>query len=385
MGNSPSLQKRLLCDATIFVTSVVLMIAQLGCAEHRHYHAYLLEQQPEGQYGMKTTNAIRVPKDKHLRIVLDTLRVGFSKDERIKDPHTDHTSLGGRDYWLVTEMFSLDFRDPLGLKEKRFVTVSNVKTDQESLGFLALDDGERVLFDAITDTSYRVRMSLYRIHGFELKKQILKTAQGFLPALYDQLKLLATAAGNFLAKPAVDLIIGQTETPYFYEKALLEAGAALEFSGTFDLIRVESGGNSPAIPGQTQWALYDVIKSELDRDGDGAIDGDVTSNVTSLYADNRIKGDSLKKASLFIRNEDNTVDSSLLGAPQDIQGYVEAYLFFHRHTPVRLASKEIAEIELPDPKGTADAAVRNDLTKAYILFSVNTGDDAASPPRASGQ
>lgn len=366
-----SLNKNLslkLCLATC------LILAFSGCGSSYHYRAYLLKEDgtntdpksPSASFNNQVGNDIPIEKGLRVTVSIPEVRVGFthrkmetysgwgwdSKRGPYANEYTSEDGLGGRDYWLLTEIVGLDHNDPLGLRQTTILKATYVKRDQQSYGFLPLEESEQIILDTICNTSYQVTVKLYSVHGLDAKKLLYAAGNTTIAGTaWAALKGTVIATGNFLAKELFDSIEGKfTKDPHTVERLLLQANAELEFSGTLQLVLHMKPQNN-----KREYLLYDIVKSHLDRDSDGKLDVDA-------------------KATLSAKELAIPTDDSLRILPNSQDQYETMYRIIH----------SFGTFKVENPQQIADGLnagklTRDQLTRSYARINVSTISAVPAP------
>lgn len=330
-------------------------MALTSCNAHRHYRAYLLENE-SGDTFTEKANAIGVERNKRVCISLETMRVGFLHrstelyfgfefDRGITAFENKlYNWTGGRDLWLITDVIGRDSENPFN--EKRSFKISSIKFDQESFSFLPIDANDKVVFDGIADTPYDVTFRLYTVHGIPTKRALLDIgSQSIFKAGWFAAQGFLNATTDYLGKEIVDLVTNKTEEQLFWEKILLKFSAELEFEGSFRLMPV-----MPAEKNKTDkiYSLYDFVKSEIDADYDKKHDKKEQDKENGLCKDDY-------KNIYYCK--DGTVR-----LPENREEYLQVY----KHVREKLKS-----VLLPDyPLDMNATTWKDDLSKSYIKFKV---------------
>lgn len=360
----------------ILFLSLVLILG--GCATNKFYNPKLVvEKSPATNTFVSNpgnNTAIAVPDSKKIKINIDEIRVGYlhrnatrglfwDKGPRIGE--TKHYDvLGGRDLWLIADIAQHGKGTLLRHKGKRIYSFTSIKGNQESFSFFPLSSKEQTIFEEefkVDDnvSSYEVKLKLYSVHGVDAKELLLQAADSSIGKLaLDSAVGLVTATGNFLAKELLDYFKKKTESdPLFIEEVLLKASADVEFSGSFILQK----GDPPAFTTKT-YALYDVVKSELDSDYDTNTDS--IRKKTVLQDIDKINA-ALDTRPPFTVEE---VAANAIGITKsNTLGKYEATSMAINGEQVKLPSQK----DVNDQYIAGDYnGIAKDLTKSYIKFTV---------------
>lgn len=145
----------------------------------------------------------------------------------------------GRELWLLATISSLNSNDPLETKSKRYFKASNVKFDAQSYALLPLDADEKFIFTHESDMSYRVKLQLYSINNFELKKELAKISKN--PGLIGVGEAILSTLKNTVGSIAGDLIEStwndKIDEGLALERFLLSIDAIEEFNGEILVLR----------------------------------------------------------------------------------------------------------------------------------------------------
>lgn len=345
----------------------------------RHYRSYLYEQKQEGakqeqdqkgdSFVASGSNSILVVKGRRAIVGLKEIRIGFVHREMKRrsgigfwpdiGPYwkqfTPQEGLGGKELWLLGIAVPKDPTDPLGLKAQQLVYASSIKLDQESFSFLPIDGTEKTLLDVIANTSYDIDFRIYSVHGVEIKRGLLLAAKSSIGAwAWESLRILGTGMLNFLGEGLFTGIEGKAKQPLFFEQILLEAHAELEFKGSINLIAVDDEAKSDNNQAQSKpgrdFILYDIVKSEYDRDLNGKLDCKEQKEQEGL------------------RCADNP-PAALTAIPKDMQEYVDVYKFLHFGKKRRFPSADKVKEDLQSASNPTTEQL-DDLARSYIRIDV---------------
>ena len=274
-------------SVAVVAVSFICLFTSCGVSP-RHYRSYLFEDPsqstPASKFVISGSNAINVSKGRRVKITLDEVRIGFVHREMKRyaglgfdkdtgffyEEFTKEEGLGGKELWLLAVAVPKDPTDPLGLKAQQLVYASSIKLDQESFSFLPIDDNEKMLFDIVANTSYRIDFRVYSVHGVEVKKAFLLTAKSSIGTwLWSSSKLLAQSTFKFLGDGLFTGLEAEAQQPLFFEQILLKANAELELLGAINLIAVDrriqnaqdAYKQDPETP--RTYILYDIVKSNM--------------------------------------------------------------------------------------------------------------------------
>lgn len=362
----------------ILFLSLVLILG--GCATNKYYNPKLVMGKDSTTdvfvSNLGNNNAIAVPENKKVKININEIRVGYLHRNAArglfwdKGPRIAETKyydvLGGRDLWLIADIVPREKGSLLRQKGKRIYSFTSIKGNQESFSFFPLSSKEQLIFDeefGPNDTSsYEVKLKLYSVHGVDYKTLLLQAADSSIgKLLLDSAVGFVTATGNFLAKEVLDYFKKQTESdPLFIEEVLLKASADLEFSGSFIL---QTGESSLT---EQKYALYDVVKSELDSNYDGNAKTTPTPTVLKDLQDNGArKGINTALETKFSVPEiaDNAVNITKSNSPE-------------KYEAISMAING-EQVKLPSPITVHEQYIKkeyqgiaDDLTKSYIKFTI---------------
>lgn len=334
----------------------------------RHYRSYLYEQKQEGttkennqksdSFVVSGSNSIPVQKGHRATVRLKEIRIGFVHREMDTrsgigyqpkigfywKQFTPEEGLGGKELWLLGIAVPKDPTDPLGLKSQQLVYASSIKLDQESFTFLPIDETEKTLLDVIANTSYDIDFRIYSVHGVELKRRLLLAAKSNIGAwAWESFSMFWTGTIKF----GEELFAGLKEKakePLFFEQILLKAHAELEFKGTISLVAV----NDSNLEDGREFVLYDIVKSEYDRDLNGKLD-----------CEEQKSPDCKSK-----------LPTALTTIPKDMLEYLKAYKVLHSYDEKHFPSAEKVKAE-PRSDSNANHALELDaLAKSYIRIEV---------------
>lgn len=219
--------------------------------------SYILPQQPGSfQY---FGNPIFIHNDTKFSIRIDEIGAGWLYREPPKDSFknvedfnfqkidgdpiskAEFDHFRGRELWILTTISSLNPNDPLETKSKRYFKATNVKFDAQSYALVPLDSDERFIFTHESDMSYRIKIQLYSINNFELKKELAKIAKN--PGVIGIGKALVTTLKNTVGAVAGDVIESTLNDKagegLALERFLLSVDAVEEFSGEALVLRSE--------------------------------------------------------------------------------------------------------------------------------------------------
>ncbi len=372
----------------IYCTSVLS-----GCTSPMHYRSYLYERHNyvANEYVMRDTNAIPIPKGQHVTLTLDAIHLGFIHREMDRhhswgydrgrgffyDEYQPEDGLGGRELWTVAEITPLDQADTLRLKGERLVYASRIMQDQESFTFLPLNDDERIMLDAIVHKGYHVDIHVYSVHGVALKRQLLITARSGLGDLaWTAVKGVVQSSWGFLTDGLFSAIESKAKEPLFFEQLLLKASAELEFNGSVDLVLSDTATR----PSPAPYILYDLVKSELDRDRDGKIDRDVKEAI-SAYARNLACAEypSEPAKCLMIPSSYDSASRSvipeyspLIDLPKTMSDYVQAYLYLHgRNQPTLFPDPSRPRVLSEEDRRSPTEFLKRH-NRSFVQFSIAT-------------
>ncbi|MEY4711857.1 MAG: hypothetical protein RIS88_1307, partial [Pseudomonadota bacterium] len=190
--------------------------------------------------------------------------------------------------------------------------------------------------DVITNKGYHVEIQVYSVHGVALKRQLLITARSGLGDLaWTAVKGAAKLSWGFLTEGLFSAIESKAKEPLFFEQLLLKASAELEFKGSVDLVLSEKSPTASS----ASYILYDLVKSELDRDRDGTIDRDAKEAINKYVSDSNLTctehPSEPVKCLMIPASYDsaghmmNADYSPLIDLPKTMSDYVRAYLYLH--------------------------------------------------------
>ncbi len=366
-------------NSTAFLLFLVLAAAFLsGCVAPYHYRAYLLESADDGkEYTPKLNNAISIKPNQRIQLTIPQVRVGFTHREMNKfsgwgwdkkrGPYAfefdQFEGLGGRDYWILSEIVSLDHNDPLGLRQSQVFKASYVKQDQQSYGFLPLEKSEQIILDTISKTSSQVTIKIYSVHGMDAKRMLYELGSSNIASTAWNAGVgFLQATGNFLAKDILDAFKGKIKKdPQYIERLLLQANAELEFNGRFQLVLDDSA------PDETrEYLLYDIAKSHLDRDANQILDDDARARVIKLIEDNKI---ALADAKGTPYSRETLPDDALLKLPASMKEYESQFQVMYNLGPYKTETE--AEIKQELGKKTFD---RDKLTRSYVKIGISSAE-----------
>lgn len=326
--------------ALIFISLI------LGCASHKHYRAYLVSGERAGQsyeYTTVRSNQLSVTAtpEQVISVDLKEIRVGFvHRDTRfvrwswnLSDfevaEDRAHFGLGSREFWLVIKGRKLQPGDPLELNRKEFVRVTQVRLDQESFTFFPLSADEAPLLKEVADSDYRLEIALYEVDGVAWKRAIRQAADtDLVDTAWTALKGAWTTASNALVGSLLEIVDTKRKEPLFLEQLLLSADAELEMWGSFDLLVRR---RPPDVYPQ-QYALFDVVKSYIDKDLDRKPDCEASK-----------AGDlcNLNAPAWFLSGTRKEMQDLIGRAPSDVASYAGAFRRIHGMKAIKLESEDL--------------------------------------------
>lgn len=374
-----------------------------GCVSNKYFRPYLFEKakaddmgsncdtNSESCYLMLSPPSIEVPQKAKVKIYLNDIRVGFShrntndvylESNGLRVAETSaKNSLGGREFWLVTDIVPLKANSPLDPPGSRFSFATSVKENLESFSFFPMDFEEKQIFNQNIDSSYRVKIRLYQVNGVELKKYLLRVSEtSIAKAAYDSVKTFLSSIGKGIFTAGFTALEKEVEEDgLLIEKLLLKSSADLEFAGSFDIL-IE---NKEDFPDQTRnYALYDIVKSELDANYDGEVDERAKSRIIKNFKDLTNTDDPEQSARFIINikepnkpknNSNYASDSERIDPSWSDKELFQNYLNSHENIHVYGAQG----IELPSKseeeqfyKNNNRKKIRDNLTKSYVKFTV---------------
>lgn len=358
----------------LFITCLSVVLSSCS-GSPMHYRSYLYEPHPESpeKFIISPSNAITILEKNRLTVELDEVHLGFIHREMARhsswgydegrgfftSEYQQKDGLGGRELWMIADIVSVDPGDPLGLKRERSVYASSIKLDQESFAFVPLNNKEKVILDTIANKGYRIDFRVYSVHGVELKRLLLLSAKSSLGMLaWDALKAYASTTWSFLGEGIFAAIEDKAKEPLFFEQILLKASAEVEMQGAFDLVPLEGVPES-----KTTYVLYDIVKSEIDRDLDGKVDSDKSSLLADPVLFQKYRN---------VDSEGNFTimeKTPLIDLPKDMISYVSAYQYLHKDTPIVFPTSKQMKTNLYE---TEVSAFLKKNSQSFVRFIIKS-------------
>lgn len=182
--------------------------------------------------------------------------------------------INGKELWIVSRIIALTANSPLELEGKTYYKVSNLKFGSQSFRSIPLDLSEGRIFTHGADGGYRVRVRVYEVDGFELKRALMKTYRdnpgisGLLVAAWDTVvSTIGSLAGDAAVSVSKSVLrVESIEDPLVIESLLLQGGGTVELEATVHLYtnvnpRTRAQRDTGWIE-DANYLLYDKWKSE---------------------------------------------------------------------------------------------------------------------------
>lgn len=272
----------------------VSLFAVLGCADPRHYKAYLFEgaggayQRDEVAEMDKEFNRIvdgavyhdydeKTDENGILEVMVNSVYLGQIQRDFLDQNGKPRIKRNARVYsgfetWIVAEAVSIDNQNPLLPAEDRHVGFTSVKTDQEAFAPIPISQKESKLFKLPRARDYRVTIKVYEVDGYRLKKALYGAKDTDLARwVYTTTTGALEALDNALTKSLFDVLRKKSDEENALEELLLSIGSDLEFEGTFYLLQNRERNEITSIASKGElktYALVDILRSKFDHDGD---------------------------------------------------------------------------------------------------------------------
>lgn len=294
------MRKMLIVAASI----ILLALLETGCAHH-HFRPCLMEAQEDGTFDAgDTNNTILVPKDTKVTVKLDAVKLPivhhkpsylpagpkwlptvfwgwkhvlpgwwvYGKYRQFKR----HEGIGGAELWLVVRG-NRQNNDALmgeGIVSDSFVFVSNIKRDMASLSFMPLDAKESIPFEREVQDGYELTFTVYEVDADRLKSTLFDaTRSNLVEAATATVGIWVTTTKNVLLRGILQIGKNRFSDAVWLERQLITLGADVEFQATLRLL-ADAAMPKEVLKGGKGYALYDLVRSKYDLDGNGWIDKD---------------------------------------------------------------------------------------------------------------
>lgn len=228
-------------------------------------------------------NAVFVPRKSIFSLQLDAINpawihqevdralpgVDFSK-ANLKNDAASY--LEGKDLWILITAKTTSASDPLEFEAKKIFKASVVKYNMRSFGIIPLDTEEARPISLESNFSYDIDLTVYEVKGVFAKRLaagFYKSNPGLTGVAMEAWDALGGTFRSLVGDPLAHAFIKETGSDMLLERALLEAGAVLQFRAQFSILRLpdkESSALDKEI-NVTQYLLEDPVKKNYDATG----------------------------------------------------------------------------------------------------------------------
>lgn len=231
-------------------SALALYISGCNSTDCKSALLYRKDSSPPGEQWKRTTanttggvfngNVVRVPRGRLAQFDLEEIKIGWlAENQRKSGGFPSRRLLPEKALWLVIQIEGFKSDDFLRTSSKRSFKASAVKQNQNSTGYVPLDDSETRFALMTAEFQYEVTFTIYSVDNFKLKQvlgYVAKDNPGLVKIGVDAVKQMGGAAVDFVADPFNRAFKHQFGSDFLFERILLTAGAVTEFEGTIYVI-----------------------------------------------------------------------------------------------------------------------------------------------------